>query len=102
MLCRKSHLSLGYLSLCTKVEDGTRVWILTDRRGPIHSGENFDKAIAAGLVDPKVIAAGTMMKRMGRVEECAKVLAFLMSDDASYITGGYMPVPALLERKELC
>lgn len=66
-------------------------------RGPIHSGENFDKAIAAGLVDPKVIAAGTMMKRMGTVDECAKALAFLMSDDASFITGG-MTSYSLLRR----
>jgi NAD(P)-dependent dehydrogenase (short-subunit alcohol dehydrogenase family) len=29
-----------------------------------------------------------MMKRMGRTEEVAKMMAFLMSDDASYITGG--------------
>lgn len=67
--------------------------VLMRNRGPIHSEENFDKAIAAGLVDPKVIASGTMMKRMGTVNECAKVLAFLMSDDASYVTGGEFIFP---------
>ena len=40
-----------------------------------------------------------MLKRMGTPEEVAKMMAFLMSDDASYITGGiwshfsnFMPV----------
>ncbi|HOP57671.1 MAG TPA: SDR family oxidoreductase, partial [Bacillota bacterium] len=29
----------------------------------------------------------TMLKRLGRPEEIAKVASFLASDDASYITG---------------
>ena len=28
-----------------------------------------------------------MLKRVGKPEECASVVAFLVSDDASYITG---------------
>jgi NAD(P)-dependent dehydrogenase (short-subunit alcohol dehydrogenase family) len=52
-------------------------------------------------VDPKVIAAGTMMKRMGTVDECAKALAFLMSDDASYITGGMTSLLRLARMNEL-
>lgn len=69
----------------------------SERRGPIHSGENFDRAIKAGLVDPKVVSAGTMMKRMGRTDEVAKMMAFLMSDDASYITGGRFFHSGILE-----
>jgi NAD(P)-dependent dehydrogenase (short-subunit alcohol dehydrogenase family) len=56
--------------------------------GPIATGENFEKAVAKGLIDKKVLAAGTVLKRMGTTEEVAKVMAFLLSDDASYITGG--------------
>jgi NAD(P)-dependent dehydrogenase (short-subunit alcohol dehydrogenase family) len=56
--------------------------------GPIHSGANFEKAISLGLADPVKFSAGTCLKRMGTTEEIGKVLAFLMSDDASYITGG--------------
>ena len=66
-------------------------------RGPISTGDNFDKAVAAGLVDPEKIAAGTVLKRMGRTEEVAKVIAFLLGDDASYVTGGtYIPLHLLL------
>lgn len=34
----------------------------------------------------------TPMKRFGESEEIAKLIAFLCSDDASYITGGYYPI----------
>jgi glucose 1-dehydrogenase len=37
--------------------------------------------------DMKRAAAGTALDRMGRTEEVASVVAFLASDDASYITG---------------
>lgn len=41
-----------------------------------------------GLFDSKAISAGTLLGRMGHAPEVAKVLCFLLSDDASFVTGG--------------
>ncbi|PVH84862.1 putative short chain dehydrogenase/ reductase [Cadophora sp. DSE1049] len=60
--------------------------------GPIASGENFQKVVESGRVDPNVLSSGTMLKRMGTPEEVAKMMVFLMSDDASYITGADIAV----------
>ncbi|KAF4307261.1 Short-chain dehydrogenase/reductase SDR [Botryosphaeria dothidea] len=60
--------------------------------GPIHSGENFQKAIDSGLIDPEKLSSSTAMKRLGTIEEIGKVVAFLLSDDASYISGADIPV----------
>jgi acetoacetyl-CoA reductase len=40
----------------------------------------------------EAIIAGVPMKRMGRPEEIASVVAFLVSDDNRYITGANIPV----------
>jgi NAD(P)-dependent dehydrogenase (short-subunit alcohol dehydrogenase family) len=39
-------------------------------------------------VDKEKFAAGMMMKRLSATVEVAKVIVFLLSDDASYITEG--------------
>lgn len=42
--------------------------------------------------DPKVYAERVPLGRLGQPEEVAKVVAFLASDDASYLTGVVLPI----------
>ena len=60
-------------------------------------------AVAPGFVETDMVknlpedkltaAINTVpMKRLGRVEEVAKVVSFLLSDSASYITGQVLPI----------
>jgi NAD(P)-dependent dehydrogenase (short-subunit alcohol dehydrogenase family) len=55
-------------------------------RGPIDT-KIFRDGEAKGLFNSEIISAGTLMGRMGQAEEVAKVLVFLLSDDASFVTG---------------
>ncbi|OQU94452.1 hypothetical protein CLAIMM_00807 [Cladophialophora immunda] len=54
--------------------------------GPVDT-KIFRQGEAEGLFNADVVSAGTLMGRMGKAEEIAKVLVFLLSDDASYVTG---------------
>jgi 3-oxoacyl-[acyl-carrier protein] reductase len=52
----------------------------------------IDTPMAQGVFDADAVARLVPMKRIGRPEEVAKAVAFLASDDASYITGQIISV----------
>lgn len=56
-------------------------------RGPIDT-KIFREGEAKGLFNADIVSGGTLMGRMGKATEVANVLCFLLSDDASYVTGG--------------
>jgi NAD(P)-dependent dehydrogenase (short-subunit alcohol dehydrogenase family) len=58
-------------------------------RAQLKPGQDFDELKAQ-------IAATIPMGRVGQPEEIAAVIAFLLSDDASYITGAIVPVDGAL------
>ncbi len=76
------------------VDDNIRVNAICP--GPIET--RMMRAMERGVNpdDPEAVhrnlAASTPMKRYGEPEEIAAMVAFLASDDASYITGGIYPV----------
>ncbi|KAK8250866.1 hypothetical protein HDK77DRAFT_390113 [Phyllosticta capitalensis] len=65
--------------------------------------ENGDRkirvnGIAPGAIDTRMVAEEdakditTPIKRLGKPEECAHLIAFLLSDEASFITGSTYPI----------
>lgn len=60
--------------------------------GPILGGMNSEAALEANPERTARKIAVTAMRRMGRPEEVAEVVGWLLSDAASYVTGAVMPI----------
>jgi NAD(P)-dependent dehydrogenase (short-subunit alcohol dehydrogenase family) len=80
--------ALGALGRQLAVEYGPEVRVNTVLPGPIRTGA-WD-GISPG--DRERSAAATAARRFGEPAEVAAVVAFLASDDASYVTGTSIPV----------
>ncbi|KAJ0267407.1 hypothetical protein COL940_014395 [Colletotrichum noveboracense] len=59
--------------------------------GPIDT-KIFRDGEAKGLFDADALSKDTLMRRMGRADEVAKVICFLLSDEASFVTGAHWNV----------
>ncbi|KAK1728010.1 uncharacterized protein BDZ83DRAFT_768717 [Colletotrichum acutatum] len=68
-------------------KDGIR--INTILPGPVDT-KIFRDGEALGLFDSDMLSKDTLLRRMGQPDEIAKVICFLLSEDASYVTGGKM------------
>ncbi|KAG5756130.1 hypothetical protein H9Q69_003979 [Fusarium xylarioides] len=89
-----SSSKFGVIGLTSSVagEFGTEgIGINSLLPGPIRT-EMFEAGEAKGLFDSEKISKLTCIGRMGKPDEVAKVLCFLLSDDASYVTGAQWTV----------
>ncbi|KAJ6011556.1 short chain dehydrogenase/ reductase [Penicillium sp. IBT 35674x] len=59
--------------------------------GPIDT-PIFRDGEAKGLFSSEMTSQATCLRRMGKPDEVAKVLCFLLTDDASYVTGAHWTV----------
>ncbi|EAW15384.1 SDR family NAD(P)-dependent oxidoreductase [Aspergillus fischeri NRRL 181] len=59
--------------------------------GPVDTAI-FRDGEARGLFDSQILSKATCLGRMGQAHEIANVLCFLLSDDASYVTGAHWTV----------
>ena len=50
-------------------------------------------------MEPEEIRKGIPINRLGKLEEVAKTVAFLLSEDAGYITGQSLLVDGALNRR---
>ena len=46
-----------------------------------------DMMLRSGIADLSSVAAGLPLRRMGKPEEVAEAVVWLLSDDASYVVG---------------
>ncbi|WP_243321277.1 glucose 1-dehydrogenase [Geothrix sp. SG200] len=66
--------------------------------GAIHT-DIIDASIALGVYDTSAIAAIHPMQRMGRPEEVARAICWLLSDEASFVTGHIMNIDGGFQAK---
>lgn len=71
-------------------DPGIRVNVVAP--GPIMGGMNTEEALAANPERTKRKIGVTAMRRLGTPQEVAATVAWLLSDQASYITGAVFPV----------
>ncbi|KAJ0109549.1 hypothetical protein J7T55_014111 [Diaporthe amygdali] len=70
-------------------KDGIRINALLP--GPVDTNI-FRDGEALGLFDSEMLSKDTLLRRMGRPDEIAKIICFLLSDEASYVTGAHWNV----------